>query len=112
MPGTAPRRMWRTGSRSSRPSADAGCPRSTTPRFGAWLQLAGIAATVLAWLRLLALDGDLSLAEPKALRFRLLAVPARYVTHARTRALHVPTSWPWAADLVTAWARINNLTPG
>lgn len=112
MSGTAPRRTWRTGSRSSRPSAGGGCPASTTPRFGAWLQLAGIAATVLAWLRLLALDGDLALAEPKALRFRLLAVPARYVTHARTRALHVPTSWPWAADLVTAWARINNLTPG
>ncbi len=35
----------------------------------AWLPAALIAATLLAWLRLLALDSDLAKAEPKALRY-------------------------------------------
>ena len=34
----------------------------------AWLAASLIAATLLAWLRLLALDGDLARAEPKTLR--------------------------------------------
>ena len=42
----------------------------------AWLTAAMIATTLLAWLKLLALDGDLARAEPKTLRYRLLAVPA------------------------------------
>jgi hypothetical protein len=35
----------------------------------AWLLVAGIAADLLAWLRLLALTGDLARAEPKTLRY-------------------------------------------
>ena len=34
----------------------------------AWMTASTIACTLLAWLRLLALDGDLARAEPKALR--------------------------------------------
>jgi hypothetical protein len=34
----------------------------------AWMTAALAAATLLAWLRLLALDGDLAKAEPKTLR--------------------------------------------
>ncbi len=36
----------------------------------AWCQAASIACDLLAWLRLLALDGDLATAEPKTLRYR------------------------------------------
>ena len=39
--------------------------------------------SLTAWLRHLALNGDLKLTEPKTLRFRLLAVPARLVCRAR-----------------------------
>ena len=35
----------------------------------AWFHAALIAATLLAWLRLLALDGPLARAEPKTLRY-------------------------------------------
>ena len=42
---------------------------------GAWLQLVALAVSLLAWLRLIALDGDLARAEPQALRFRLLSAP-------------------------------------
>ena len=49
-------------------------------------QLAVLAVSLLAWLRLIALDGQLAKAEPKALRFRLLSAPARMVTHVRRAA--------------------------
>ena len=35
----------------------------------AWLAAALIAAALLSWLRLIALDGDLAKAEPKTLRY-------------------------------------------
>jgi hypothetical protein len=42
-----------------------------------WLDAAMTACTLLAWLKLTALDGDLAKAEPKTLRYRLLhAAPA------------------------------------
>ncbi len=37
----------------------------------AWLDAAMIACVLLAWLKLLALDGDLAKAEPKTLRYLL-----------------------------------------
>ncbi len=87
------------------PTADAG-------RNAAWLQLAAVAVTLTAWLRHLALDGELKHIEPKTLRFRLLAVPARLVTHARARILKLPDQWEWAPDLINAWQRLHALHPG
>jgi len=46
-----------------------------------------IAATLLAWLRLLALDGPLASAEPKTLRYRILHAAARITRGARRRQL-------------------------
>ncbi len=86
-------------------------PCTSYARNSAWLQLAGHAVTLLAWTRLLALDGDLALAEPKTLRFRLLAAPARYVRHARTRVLTIPTGWAWATHLADAFERLRALHP-
>jgi len=86
-------------------------PSTSYNRNSAWLHLAGHAVTLTAWLRLLALEGDLAVAEPKALRFRLLAAPARYVRHARTRVLKIPTGWAWATHLADAFARLRALHP-
>ncbi len=80
-------------------------------RNSAWLQLAALAVSLNAWLRRLALHGDLAQAEPKALRFRLLGAPARRVTHARRRILKIPPGWAFAADVVTAWDRLRALHP-
>ena len=80
-------------------------------RNAAWLQLAALATSLTAWLRHLALDGDLARASTKTLRFRLLAAPARLVTHARRKILKVPPGWAWAADLATAWNRLQALHP-
>ena len=51
----------------------------------AWLDAAMTACILLAWLRLLALDGDLARAEPKTLRYRLLHAAARLVRGGRRR---------------------------
>ena len=87
-------------------------PTADKDRNAAWLQLAALAVTLTAWLRHLALDGELAIAEPKTLRFRLFAVPARIARHARSRILKIPDDWAWAKDLVTAWDRIWSLQPG
>ena len=75
----------------------------------AWLALVALAADLMAWLRLLALDGELAKCEPKALRYRLLHVPARLTHGARKRRLRIPETWPWANALKTAFDRINKI---
>jgi hypothetical protein len=62
----------------------------------AWLLAAGIAADLLAWLRLLCLTGALAAGEPKTLRYRLLHVAARLVRGQRRRKIRIPKNWPWA----------------
>jgi len=80
-------------------------------RNAAWLQLAALATSLTAWLRHLALDGDLAKAGTKTLRFRVLSAPARLVTHARRKILKIPPGWAWADDLATAWDRLQALHP-
>jgi len=48
----------------------------------------------------------LARAEPKKLRYRLLHVAARITRSARRTRLRIAEHWPWATDLVTAFARL------
>ena len=75
----------------------------------AWLAASLIAAALLAWLRLLALDGPLAKAEPKTLRYRILHAAARLTRGGRRRRLKIALTWPWAPVIVTAWDRITAL---
>ena len=75
----------------------------------AWLAAALIAATLLSWLRLLALDGDLARAEPKTLRYRVLHAAGTLVRGGRRRRLKIPATWPWAQAIATAWAQVTAL---
>ena len=75
----------------------------------AWQAAALTAATLLAWLKLLALDGPLARAEPKTLRYRLLHAAAKLTRGGRQRRLNTSATWPWAADITTAWDRISAL---
>ena len=75
----------------------------------AWFTAALIAAALLAWLKLLALDGSLARAEPKTLRYKILHAAARITRRARRRQLKIQASWPWAHDIVTARDRITAL---
>ena len=74
-----------------------------------WLAASLIAATLLAWLRLLALDGHLAKAEPKTLRYRILHAAARLTRSGRRRRLKISATWPWAPAIVTAWNQITAL---
>jgi hypothetical protein len=78
----------------------------------AWFTAALTAATLLAWLRHLALDGDLAKAEPKTLRYRILHAAARLARSGRRRRLKISATWPWASAIITAWARISALAQG
>ena len=75
----------------------------------AWQAAALTAATLLAWLKLLALDGTLTRAEPKTLRYRILHTAARLTRGGRQRHLKIQATWPWAADIITAWNRVSAL---
>lgn len=75
----------------------------------AWLTASMIACTLLAWLKLLALDGDLARAEPKTLRYRVLHAAARLMRGGRKRRLKIQATWPWAEAITTAWQRIDAL---
>ena len=59
----------------------------------AWLAASLTAATLLSWLRLIALDGDLARAEPKALR--ILHTAGKLICGGRRRRLKIPATWPW-----------------
>jgi hypothetical protein len=72
----------------------------------AWLTASLIAATLLAWLQHLALDGDLARAEPKTLRYRILHAAARLTRGGRRRRLRIPATWPWAPAIAVAWHQI------
>jgi hypothetical protein len=71
-------------------------------RNATWLQLATLATSLTAWLRHLALDGDLAKSATKTLRFRLLSAPGRLVIHARRKIPTISPGWEWGHDLATA----------
>jgi hypothetical protein len=68
-------------------------PSSSMAMNRAWLAAALTAATLLAWLKLLALDGTLAKAEPKTLRYRILHAAAK-LTRGRQRHLNIQATWP------------------
>jgi hypothetical protein len=95
-----------------RTGKDCGIGRFPSHDFAmnsAWLAVALIAAALLSWLRLIALDGDLAKAEPKTLRYRVLHAAGKLVRGGRRRRLKIPATWPWADAIATAWARITAL---
>ena len=75
----------------------------------AWLTASMTGQILLAWLKLLALDGDLAKAEPKTLRYRVLHSAARLVRGGRKRRLKIQATWPWAEAITAAWQRIDAL---
>ena len=74
-----------------------------------WLELVLAAQDLTCWTQALLLDGALAVAEPKTLRYRLWHIAARVDRHARRRILRLQRSWPWAAELAQAFARLRAL---
>jgi len=75
----------------------------------AWLSLVMIAQTLVCWAQALLLDGDLAVAEPKTLRYRLWHTAGRIVHHAHRVIVRIDRAWPWAANLVAAFTRLRAL---
>ncbi|MEU2427457.1 IS1380 family transposase [Streptomyces sp. NPDC007851] len=71
-----------------------------------WLELSLAAVDLLAWTRVLLLDGELATAEPKKLRYRLLHVAARLTRGGRRLRLRISATWPWRNELVAAFHRL------
>ena len=86
-------------------------PCADFQRNQVWLELVLVAQDLLACAQRLCLDGDLAVAEPKALRYRLLHVAARIVRHARRTTIRLQADWPWVHQLAAAFARVAAL-PG
>jgi hypothetical protein len=78
-------------------------------RNAVWLQLVLLALDLVGWAQALLLDGALAVAEPKTLRYRLWHVAGRISRHARRLRLRLQRTWPWAADLVRAFSRLDAL---
>jgi hypothetical protein len=74
-----------------------------------WLEIVMLAHDLLVWTQALVLDGELAKAEPKRLRYRLLHVAGRLAFSGRQAKLHLQNSWPWAAELVTAFQKLKTL---
>jgi len=92
-----------------RHAKDSGLGRFPSREFAinqAWLQVVTLAADLTAWLRLLALPDTLKACEPKALRYRLLHVPARLTRGGRRQRLRLPATWPWAEPIKAAFDAI------
>ena len=71
----------------------------------AWLVIATLAHNLLRWVATIGLDTN-DLLVAKTLRRRLLMLPGRLTRSARRRLLHLPTDWPWAAQFLSALARL------
>jgi Transposase DDE domain group 1 len=99
-----------------RDDKDTGLSKFPFKRFDmneVWLELVLLAHDLLVWAQTLVLDGELAKAEPKRLRYRLLHVAGRLAFSARQARLHLPDSWPWGEQLISAFARLDALpAPG
>jgi hypothetical protein len=76
-----------------------------------WLEIVMLAHDLIVWTQALLLDGELAKAEPKRLRYRFLHVAGRLAFSGRKTILHLPETWPWAHELIEAFAKLKAL-PG
>jgi len=81
-------------------------PCADVVRNMAWLHIVLLARDLLNWTQRLGFNGALRIAEPKRFRQRVLHVAARITTSSRQLRLRIQASWPWSAEIATAFTRI------
>lgn len=74
-----------------------------------WLELVLVAHDLLAWTKALLLGGELARSRPRRLRHRLLHVAARLAFSGRRARLRLQAGWPWAAELMAAFEKLESL---
>jgi hypothetical protein len=87
----------------------ANLPSANFAINAAWTQLVLVAQDLLAWTKLLCLDGELARAEPKRLRYSLLHAAGVIVRSGRRTRLRIAAGWPWTDQLVNAFTRVHTL---
>ena len=75
-----------------------------------WVEEVLMAQDLLAWTQGLCLTGKLAKAEPKGLRFMILHTAGRLVRGGRSVTLRLQGDWPWAGQLVRAFATLRGLS--
>ncbi len=96
--------------RGAKDSGLRNLPCDTFERNAVWLQLVMAGQDAMTFMQALTLDGELRRAEPAALRYKLLHAPARLVRSGRRWTMRIQRDWPWAAQLLAAFARLRALT--
>ena len=71
-----------------------------------WIEIVMLAHDLIVWTQALLLDGALSKAEPKRLRYQLLHLAGRLAFSGRRAKLHLPASWPWTRALTAAFEKL------
>ncbi|HVB51750.1 MAG TPA: IS1380 family transposase [Acidimicrobiales bacterium] len=84
------------------------CPSGDFNANAAWAVLASIAHNLVRWVGALGLEITGPLVA-KTIRRKFLALPGRITHGARRRQLHLPTSWPWAAQWSSCFERLCKL---
>jgi hypothetical protein len=74
-----------------------------------WLYLVLIAHDLITWAKALLLGGELTKAEPKRLRYRLLHTAGRLAFHGRRAQLRLARTWPGAGELAAAFSKLEAL---
>jgi Transposase DDE domain group 1 len=89
----------------------ANLPFEDYARNQAWVAASLIAGALLAWTQMVCFDGDLTKAEPKTIRHRVLHVAAVLVRRGHHRILRLDQDWPWTPDLAAAFTRLRTAIP-
>ena len=75
----------------------------------AWLVTVLMASDLIAWTQRLTLEGEMTKAEPKRLRYCLLHAAGRIAASGHRTHLRLQQNWPWSEDLVAAFTRLETL---
>lgn len=79
----------------------------------AWLQLVLMGCDLVAWTKMLLLQGtSLATAEPKTLRYLLFHVARRIRAGSRRLKLRLQRGWEWGPAMIGAFARLRALPAG
>ena len=87
----------------------ANLPSANFAINAAWVQLVLVAQDLIAWTKLLCLNGDLARAEPKRLRYCLFHAAGIIARSGRRTRLRIAAGWPWVDELVNAFTRVHTL---
>lgn len=95
--------------RAARATGLRNLPLHDTAQNRVWLEIVQIALDLLAWMPMLALDGQARLWEPSRLRLRLFSSAGQLVSTGRRQILRLARHWPWTHVVTSGLERLDQL---